>query len=249
LLDAARQADSVRAIVVVTSDKCYENLEWSWGYREIDALGGHDPYSASKGAAEIVVSSMRRSFFAPYRSDGHIARIASVRAGNVIGGGDWSMDRLVPDVVRASQNGVVTLRNPSSVRPWQHVLDPIAAYLGIAQRLATHYEGCDTAFNIGPSGESILPVSTVADAIVSALGGRRVAHQPSAELHEANLLRLDCSKAAAVLGWKPVWDFQETIRTTADWYARHARGDDPREITDDHIGAFEKASLKMAEKP
>ena len=243
VLNAIRSVPGVRAAIVVTSDKCYENREWAWGYREIDPLGGHDPYSASKGAAEIVTASMRRSYFAPWRTGGHPARIASVRAGNVIGGGDWSVDRLVPDIVRAMRSGEVVLRNPAAVRPWQHVLEPVAAYLGIAERLFRGDPAVDDAFNFGPVEHDARPVAAVADALAAALGGVAVRRAPDADApHEAQLLRLDCARARTVLGWQPRWRFDDAIRTTADWYAGHARGEDVRALTARQIDAFEAAS-------
>lgn len=231
LLDAVRRCPEVRAVLVVTSDKAYENREWAWGYRESDALGGHDPYSASKGCAEIAAASMRRSFFGPGR---HPARIATVRAGNVIGGGDWSMDRLVPDIVRGclGEAGVVRLRNPGAVRPWQHVLEPLSAYLMLAERLCTAPEGIDGAWNIGPDAAANRPVREVAEAVVAALGRGRIelAPDPGAP-HEAHLLALDCAKARAVLGWRPKLDFSATVEMTAAWYGAWAHGEDMQAVT------------------
>lgn len=240
LLDAVRRVDSVRAVVAVTSDKCYENREWEWGYRETDPMGGHDPYSASKGAAELVVASMRRSYFAPAKPGGHPARIVSVRAGNVIGGGDWSADRLVPDIVRAvSGAGEVTLRNPGAIRPWQHVLEPVAAYLALAQRLAAG-EAVDEAYNFGPVGDDARPVIDVAEAMVAAFGRGRIAiDAPTDRLHEAHYLKLDCSRAMTNLGWKPRWGFTDAIAHTAAWYAGHASGADPIALTRQQIAAFQ----------
>lgn len=249
LLDAVRHTPSVRAVVSVASDKCYENREWVWGYRESDPLGGHDPYSASKGAAEIVVDSMRRSFFAPACKNGHPARIASVRAGNVIGGGDWSSDRLVPDIIRAclEGSGVVTLRRPHAVRPWQHVLEPVSAYLGLAERLSTDEPGADQAFNFGPTDGSTRAVIELAEAVVAALGRGTLVHDAiSADVHEAALLRLDCSKAISQLGWRPRLDFATTVRMTAEWYGRVALGTDPGLLTAQQIDEFE-ALLQGAE--
>ena len=245
LLDAVRQTPSVRAVVSVASDKCYENREWVWGYRENDPLGGHDPYSASKGAAEIVVDSMRRSFFAPACQGGHPARIASVRAGNVIGGGDWSVDRLVPDIIRGclQVSGVVTLRRPRAVRPWQHVLEPVSAYLALSQRLCTDEAGVDQAFNFGPTDASTRPVVELAEAVVAALGrGKLVCDSVPEGVHEAALLRLDCSKAMSQLGWRPRLDFSTTVRMTAEWYGRVAQGADPELITAQQIDNFEALS-------
>lgn len=232
VLDAARRSDSVRAVVVVTSDKAYENRETGQAYREDDALGGHDPYSASKGAAEIVTASYRRSF--PDAG----ARIASVRAGNVIGGGDWSADRLVPDIVRAAAGeGVVRLRNPDAVRPWQHVLEPCAAYLALAQRLHAG-EAVDEAFNFGPDGAA-RPVRAVAEALAGALGAR-VEVAPDGGPHEAQLLALDTTKAREKLGWWPRLGFEETVAWTADWYRAHAAGEDMQAVTTAQTEAFAK---------
>ncbi len=238
LLDAVRRSPETRAVLVVTSDKAYENLEWPWGYRETDALGGHDPYSASKSCAEIAAASMRLSFFG---SNGHAARIATVRAGNVIGGGDWSQDRLVPDIVRGclGETGVVHLRNPGAVRPWQHVLDPVGAYLMLAERLHTAPDGVDEAWNIGPDAAENRPVREVAEAVVAAIGRGRI--EAAAEVnapHEAHLLTLDCAKARTRLNWRPRLDFAATVEMTAAWYSAWARGDDMTSLTRAQIAAF-----------
>lgn len=242
LLQAVRETDA-RAVVVVTSDKAYENREWHKGYRETDQLGGHDPYSASKAAAELAVNSMRRSFFAPYRPDGHPARIATVRAGNVIGGGDWAAERLVPDIVRGclSAEGQVELRNPNSVRPWQHVLDPLACYMELAERLIIRPEQMDEAWNVGPDSGESYTVGQVARTLVNSLGsGQVVERSAAAELHEAGILALDCTKAREILGWRPRWGFAETISRTAEWYAAWHRGEDPTAICRAQIAAFEE---------
>jgi CDP-glucose 4,6-dehydratase len=244
LLDAVRRVDSVRAVVAVTSDKCYENREWEWGYRETDPMGGHDPYSASKGAAELVVASMRRSYFAPAKPGGHPARIVSVRAGNVIGGGDWSADRLVPDIVRAvaHRDGTVTLRSPGAIRPWQHVLEPVAAYLALAQKLDIRDDALEPAYNFGPVGDDARPVIDVAQAMIAAFGrGRIVIDAPADRPHEAHYLKLDCSRAMASLGWKPRWGFTDAIAHTAAWYAGQAAGTDPIALTRQQIAAFQSA--------
>ena len=234
VLDAARQSDSVRAVIVVTSDKAYENDEADRAFVEGDPLGGHDPYSASKGAAEIVTASYRRSFFG---AGGHPAKVASVRAGNVIGGGDWSADRLVPDVVRAAlADAAVVLRHPAATRPWQHVLEPVAAYLSLAERLHAG-KPLDLAFNFGPDGEA-QPVLAVAEALVGALGRGRVAAAADGGPHEAHYLRLDTTRARELLGWRPRLGFDETIAWTADWYRGWAAGEDVRAITAAQIAAF-----------
>lgn len=243
LLDALRASPDTRAVVVVTSDKVYENLERPEAYREGDALGGHDPYSASKGAAEIVTSSMRRSFFGPGR---HPARIASARAGNVIGGGDWSADRLVPDIVRGclTGEGVVTLRNPGAVRPWQHVMEPLRAYLMLAERLHQGADHFEEAWNIGPDDTRGHSVEEVARAVVAALGQGRVECMANPDgPHEAGLLTLDSAKARARLGWKPLLDFDLTISLTTSWYAAWRRGEDMTAVTRGQLMGAEQAAI------
>jgi CDP-glucose 4,6-dehydratase len=217
LLEACRQVPSVKAVVVITTDKCYQNQEWPWPYRESDTLGGHDPYSASKAAAELVVSSYRTSFsqdaFPPLL-------IATARAGNVIGGGDWAQDRLVPDAVRAVQVGrPVEIRNPKAVRPWQHVLEPLSAYLLIGQRLLAGDERAAKAWNVGPSERDVASVAEVLDEL-----GR---HWPAlqwlgttAHAHETQALRLDSSLISAELGWNAVWPLSRALAETAAWYQR-----------------------------
>jgi CDP-glucose 4,6-dehydratase len=245
LLDSVRRVPTIRSVVVVTSDKCYDNREWLWGYRENDALGGRDPYSASKGCAEIAARSMQMSFFAPFVPGGHPARIATVRAGNVIGGGDWSKDRLIPDIVRGclGASGEVRLRNPAAIRPWQHVLDPLCVYLTLAERLATNPEGFDEAWNIGPEQGEDLPVVKVAEAMVAALGaGRVVCEDPTDGPHEATFLRLDCEKARTKLGWRPRLKFHDAVRFTAAWYAAWKRNEDMTEFTRSQILEFESAT-------
>jgi CDP-glucose 4,6-dehydratase len=245
VLDAVRRVPSVKAVVVVTSDKCYDNKEWYWGYRETDELGGRDPYSASKGCAEIVARSMQMSFFAPFARNGHPARIATVRAGNVIGGGDWSDHRLVPDIIRGclGEAGEVHLRNPDAVRPWQHVMDPLAAYLLIAERLVEQVEGADSAWNIGPDAGDNRAVAEVAEALIAGLGvGRIVSDAVPKGPHEARLLALDCAKAKTALGWRPRFDFADCIKLTADWYSAWHRGHDMAEVTRAQIALFEQGT-------
>ncbi|WP_298885007.1 CDP-glucose 4,6-dehydratase [uncultured Bradyrhizobium sp.] len=242
LLDSVRRCPSVRAVVVVTSDKCYENREWVWPYREIDRLGGRDPYSASKGCAEIATRSMQLSFFAPYAAEGHPARIASVRAGNVIGGGDWANDRLVPDIVRGclGPDAEVRLRNPNAIRPWQHVLEPLGAYLEIAEKLALGHPGIDEAWNIGPEIDENRPVIQVAEALAAALGvGRVVCEKREGDPHEATLLQLDCQKAKSQLRWRPRLQFADAIRYTADWYAAWKREQNMAALTRAQIDEYE----------
>jgi CDP-glucose 4,6-dehydratase len=241
LLDAIRRCPHTEAVVVVTSDKVYENMNWPWGYRESDSLGGHDPYSASKACTEIATSAMRRSFFGPA---GHAARIATVRAGNVIGGGDWAEDRLVPDIVRGclGADGMVRLRNPDAVRPWQHVLDPLHAYLMLAERLCGG-EDVSEAWNIGPEAGENRSVADVASAIVEALGRGRIEVTASVGApHEAHLLALDCAKARAELGWLPHIDFAAAVALTASWYSAWAKGADMVSVTRKQIGEFTEAA-------
>jgi len=224
ILEAIRFTPSVRAAVMVTTDKCYENREWMYGYRETDPLGGHDPYSASKGAAEIVISSFRRSFFS---APGKTA-IASARSGNVIGGGDWADNRLVPDIIRAARNGhTLEIRNPDSTRPWQHVLEPLSGYLLLAAKLLENPGMFADAWNFGPLPTQVYTVRQVTESFLRHLGKGewRDVSRPD-QPHEAALLMLDISKAIRELGWKPVLAFEEMIQMTADWYA----GYDSRDV-------------------
>lgn len=229
LLEAARQTPGVKAVVIITSDKCYENVGWLWGYRETDHLGGHDPYSNSKGCAELVTDGYRRSFF----STEGAACVASGRAGNVIGGGDWSKDRLVPDAIRAFMAGeALRIRNPASVRPWQHVLDPVLGYLVLAERLVKDGRGFAEGWNLGPSAASEVPVRRVVDGLVKLWGGQaRWEADGGQHPHEAAYLKLDCSKALARLGWHPLLDLDEALRLTAEWYQAFAAGADMQALT------------------
>ena len=243
LLDAARACADLQAVVIATSDKAYDNVEQIWGYRETDAMGGRDPYSASKGACEIAAQSMAKSFFTPHGgASAHPARVATVRAGNVIGGGDWSEDRLVPDIVRGCLGaaGSVTLRAPNSVRPWQHVLEPIRGYLMVAERLASGDDGAATGWNFGPDRQDERAVIEVTQAIVDALGkGRVVIEESGATVHEAKLLRLDCTKARLELGWMPALRFEDCIRMTANWYGGWANGQSAADLCREQISEYE----------
>ncbi|WP_336509476.1 CDP-glucose 4,6-dehydratase [Ruegeria lacuscaerulensis] len=247
LLDALRAGSGLRAVVVATSDKAYENVEQVWGYRETDPMGGHDPYSASKGATEIATAAMRRSFYTQGAADPHPARIASARAGNVIGGGDWAEDRLVPDIVRGclSDEGRVVLRHPGAIRPWQHVLEPLRGYMMLAQMLEQD-DAFAKGWNFGPERDDERPVLDVAKAIIKALGqGRIEVDTPANTPHEAKMLRLDVSQARATLGWRPVLNFEDTVRLTADWYAGWARGTSPAELCRAQIAEFETLSKRQ----
>lgn len=243
LLHAVSEAPSVKAVVVVTSDKAYDNKEWPWGYRETDTLGGRDPYSASKGCTELVASSMRDSYFAPRATNGHPARIATARAGNVIGGGDWSEDRLVPDIVRGclGPEGEVTIRSPRAIRPWQHVMEPLRGYFTLAEALTLESDGFDEAWNFGPDRKDERPVLEVAGALVDRLGrGRLVVTEDPNAPHEAFHLTLDNSKAREGLGWQPVLSFEETIRMTADWYAQTDVGAEAAALCAEQISTYSK---------
>jgi CDP-glucose 4,6-dehydratase len=236
LLDAARRLPGLRAMVVVTSDKCYENREWVWGYRESDAMGGHDPYSASKGAAEILTASYRRSFFA----DASVG-IATARAGNVIGGGDWARDRLVPDAMRAfATTSPLRLRNPASTRPWQHVLEPLCGYLTLAQALCERPHEHAEGWNFGPDAAGTASVAHVVDGLAKQWGGdARWEHVGEPTLHEARALSLDCAKAHARLGWRPRLTLEDTLAWTVDWYRSLAEGADAYTLTNAHIERYE----------
>lgn len=230
LLDACRRAPGLKAVVCVTSDKCYENREWVWPYRESDPMGGHDPYSASKGAAELVVSAWRRSFFSAPGTVG----IASVRAGNVIGGGDWAADRLVPDIVRSLIAGEKPfIRSPQSIRPWQHVLEALGGYLMIAERMARGDAGAATAWNFGPADDDTRPVSWIADEMTASWGvpGWTDGSQGSEQVHEARILKLDCAKARTELGWRPSFTLRDALERIVAWHRHVAAGGDARAIS------------------
>lgn len=226
ILEAARASGSVRAIVVVTTDKCYENSGALWGFRESDRLGGHDPYSVSKACAELVAAAWRDAY---WRSEGPL--LATARAGNVIGGGDWSEDRLIPDLIRAAAQGdAAMIRYPGAVRPWQHVLEPLAGYLQLGARLLAGERRFADAWNFGPQLHDMQPVSAVCDALCTAVGGRWQ-REPDEHPPEAASLRLDSSKAMLSLGWRPRWALRQTLAFVAAWYAEFAKGSDARELT------------------
>ena len=228
IMEAIRATDSVKVAVMITTDKCYENKEQIWGYRENEPMGGYDPYSSSKGAAEIAISSWRRSFFNPadYGMKHHVS-IASVRAGNVIGGGDWAKDRIVPDCIRAIEAGQpLEIRNPKAIRPWQHVLEPLSGYMLLAQKMWEEPTKYCEGWNFGPEAESITHVWDVATMLTKYYGSGELkdVSNPSA-LHEANLLMLDITKAKFLLGWKPRTNIEQCCKLTADWYKRYQQED------------------------
>ncbi|MCX6651405.1 MAG: CDP-glucose 4,6-dehydratase [Methanomassiliicoccales archaeon] len=234
VLEAVRTCGSVRACICITSDKCYENLETDYGYKESDRLGGRDPYSASKGAAEFVISSYRHSFF----KDG--PKVASVRAGNVIGGGDWAEKRIVPDIVGCLTRGEpLVLRNPDSVRPWQHVLDPLQGYLTLANRMLEGDDSTPDAWNFGPDGDRMPTVRQVAEMMMAAWGKTvPIEVVPNENYHESKMLRLDCSKAKSSLGWHPRLGLDKAIGFTVDWYKAWSEGKNVFDITNRQIEAF-----------
>jgi CDP-glucose 4,6-dehydratase len=242
MLDVVRRSDHACSVVCITTDKCYENREWLHAYREEDAMGGYDPYSASKGAAELVISSYRRSFFP---ANGRV-RLASARAGNVIGGGDWALDRIVPDCIRALRdNQAIPVRNKIATRPWQHVLEPIGGYLTLGAALATSTSPANlaSAFNFGPSLTSNRTVAQLVQELLQHIPGEWIdASDPNA-VHEASKLNLAIDKAFHLLQWQPVWDFQQTIAHTAAWYLGEAEGQDPRELTLRQIQAYQNATI------
>jgi CDP-glucose 4,6-dehydratase len=217
LLDACRDLPNLKSIVIVTTDKVYENNEWCWGYRENDRLGGHDPYSASKAASELVISSYRKSFL-----DSQGVLVASARAGNVVGGGDWCEDRLIPDLVRAVKAGQpLHIRSPKSTRPWQHVLECLGGYLQLGQQLLTGDKRFAEAWNFGPDPADNRTVVDILDRLHSIWPAFAWHVDDHPQPHEANLLYLDNAKAKAVLGWRPVWNLQQTLQATGDWYRRY----------------------------
>tara|TARA_B100001093_G_scaffold519437_2_gene608470 strand:- start:430 stop:1512 length:1083 start_codon:yes stop_codon:yes gene_type:complete len=237
LFEAVRACESVIAVLNITTDKCYENNEWVWGYRENEAMGGHDPYSSSKGCSELVTSSYRRSFF----GDNSGVYLASARAGNVIGGGDWSQDRLIPDALHAfGRNKPVVIRNPLATRPWQHVLEPISGYLLLAENLYLDGKIYSEAWNFGPKDECVRSVGEVMDYLVTiwptdvswVLDG---SEQP----HEAELLKLDISKVKMRLKWKPTWDLNQTLRSIIEWHQSWLNGEDMRMVTLSQISNYE----------
>jgi CDP-glucose 4,6-dehydratase len=256
-LEAVKQAGRPCAVVVVTSDKCYENRERHEGYREDDAMGGHDVYSMSKGAAELVTASWRRSFFPPAKLASHGVAVATARAGNVVGGGDWAKDRIIPDCIAALAGGqAIVVRNPASVRPWQHVLEPLSGYLLLGARLMGAGGGPDAAdsvdsterarfcepWNFGPNLDDARTVREVVEAVIKnwGSGAWEDRHDPAAP-HEAGLLRLSIEKAQGRLGWLPRWRFDETFARTVSWYkAFHAgtRGEPLRALTVSQIREY-----------
>jgi CDP-glucose 4,6-dehydratase len=243
LLEAVRCTKSVRAVVNVTSDKCYENREWAWGYRENEAMGGHDPYSSSKGCAELVTAAYRNSYFHPDKYKEHGVAIGSGRAGNVIGGGDWAKDRLIPDVMRAIIHGLpVSIRNPNSIRPWQHVLEPLSGYLTLAQRLYESGLTFSEGWNFGPNVDDAKSVEWVLNNLTKVWGdGASWKLDGGEHPHEAHYLKLDCSKAKARLNWLPRWSLDEAIAQICLWHKAHLAASDMRAMCLHQIRQYELA--------
>lgn len=244
LLEAVRKAANVRAVCVVTTDKCYENREWAWGYREDEPMGGYDPYSNSKGCAELVVSAYRRSFF----GKGSKVALASGRAGNVIGGGDWAADRLIPDILRAiADGGNVLIRNPLAIRPWQHVLEPVSGYLVLCQALWNDPQTAADAWNFGPRDDDARPVQWIVERMCAAWGDDAGwTHDDSVQPHEARYLKLDISKARASLGWGPRWSLGETLEGIVAWHRAWLSGADMHEHCNAELERFARTPLAHA---
>lgn len=251
VLEAVRRSEGVRVVIVVTTDKCYENREWPWPYREVDRLGGYDPYSSSKACAELVVGAYRDAFFGEGRKGASAPAVASARAGNVIGGGDWAADRLVPDLVRGFIEGTpARVRSPDAVRPWQHVLEPLGGYLLLARKLYEDGSAFAEAWNFAPRQEDARPVSWVADRLASGWGvGAGWTRDEGAHPHEARYLKLDWSKARERLAWEPRWTLENAIERVVGWYRSFA--EDPtearvRDVTLSDIDAFEARRRQSA---
>lgn len=237
VLEAARKCSNVKAFVNVTTDKCYENREINHAYKEDEPMGGYDMYSSSKGCVEIMSSSYRRSFL----DDGKPYVMATARAGNVIGGGDWALDRLVPDCIRfINQNKKIEIRNPLAIRPWQHVLEPLSGYLLLGEKLLNHGNKYAQGFNFGPGSTSVLTVADVAQKVVNFYGEGEIIISPDKNLHEANLLMLDIEKAKQILDWTPVLSADEAIKNTVEWYKRFYSGEKMLDFTIKQINNYEK---------
>ena len=246
LLEAIRTTNGVKAVVNVTSDKCYENREWVWGYRENEAMGGFDPYSSSKGCAELVSAAYRNSYFHPDKYQTHGVALASGRAGNVIGGGDWAEDRLIPDIVRAiAQGKPVNIRNPHAIRPWQHVLEPLSGYLLLAQKLFEEGTSYAEGWNFGPNDEDAKPVEWIVDKLTKTWGeGASWVLDGGNHPHEAHYLKLDCSKAKTRLGWHPRWHLEEALGAIIEWQRAYRDGKNMRELTLRQISAYNNSIQK-----
>jgi len=243
VLESIRALDCVRAAVIVTTDKCYENKEWAWGYRENESMGGHDPYSNSKGCAELVTGAYRRSYFSPDKYSAHRVAIASARAGNVIGGGDWSEDRLIPDAIKAFEaNKTLIIRNPLATRPWQHVLEPLSGYLVLAQALYQEGAKFNGGWNFGPRDEDARSVQEVINLLIKNWGSEASWTQDQSEQpHEAHSLKLDCSKARQYLNWVPRWTLEQAVEHITQWHKALQPHENMREISLKQIASYQNS--------
>ncbi len=240
LLEACRHIKSIKAILNITTDKCYENKEWLWGYRENEPMGGYDPYSNSKACSELVTSSFRNSFFNPIHYAEHGVSVATARAGNVIGGGDWADDRLIPDFMRSiTHKTTLKIRNPLATRPWQHVLEPLTGYLMLVEKMLADGPEYADAFNFGPEDLDVQNVEWIAKTICG-LWGSGAAYELDSNVHphEANYLKLDCSKAKHKLGWQPRWNILITLKSIVEWYKALENGEDIRRVTENQIESY-----------
>jgi CDP-glucose 4,6-dehydratase len=238
-MEAARSCDSIRVILLVTSDKCYDNREIDYGYIETDPMGGYDPYSSSKGCAELVISAFRRSFF----EKGSAVAVASARAGNVIGGGDWAVDRIIPDAVRAfSDEQILLVRNPGAVRPWQHVLEPLSGYMTLCEKMWDHPSKFSEGWNFGPEDESVLTVEEVTDRLTQLWGDHATWETSNGDHpHEVTLLKLDITKAKERLGWAPKWDLDTVLGRTVSWYKSYYNGEDMCDMSLKQIEEYQRS--------
>jgi len=244
ILEAIRSCESVKSAIMVTTDKCYDNKEWRWPYRESDELGGHDPYSSSKACAELLIDSYRRSFFAKPDS----TAIASVRAGNVIGGGDWSNDRLIPDIVRAKKNQTpLVLRYPEAIRPWQHVLEPVNGYLLLAENLFNHGNKFAQAWNFGPTEQGLKSVESIVDYFSQKWPAFDWQLEAQSQPHEALTLKLDCTKAHELLGWQAKWSLTDSLDNIESWYQRFDDGEDMKQVCIEQIQSYMKCLTQHVE--
>lgn len=243
LLEAVRKTPSVRAVINVTTDKCYENKEWLWGYRENEPMGGYDPYSSSKACSELVTAAYRSSFFADENNTKHRVALATVRAGNVIGGGDWATDRLIPDCINALSEGKnIVIRHPEAIRPWQHVLEPLYGYMLLAKKLFTDGSSFAEAWNFGPPQSDAKPVGWIAEKMCKVWGGdSSVSLDNNTHPHEATYLKLDCSKAASLLDWHSHWSIDDAIEKIVDWARANQQNADMRKICLQQINDYMEA--------
>ena len=248
LLDAVRQTNSAKVILIITSDKCYENKEWFYGYRENDRMGGQDPYSSSKGCAELITSAYRSSYFSKTKIENQNVAVASARAGNVIGGGDWALDRLIPDIMSAiMQSRPVVIRNPNAIRPWQHVLCPLEGYLCLAEKLWEHGSEYAEGWNFGPDSEDCKPVSWIVTNL-SHLWAEKIEWKLDAgqNPHEAAYLQLDCCKSKKLLGWSPKLKLNAALEMVVEWYQAFLENSNMRKISEDQISRYESMDMEVS---